>query len=346
MSYYEKQKEKAHVEVLKYIKDPGKGILRKEDSNGKLVENIYPRHFLYNPEFNLFNKIRESALEYFAKNDIKWWKVDFDVKDDKGYYLVEDTPQNKPSRDLLSSQISCLNHLFILRENENLANAVLRRIAVLYGIDDSIQAVKVDTGFVEFEVMEGTKIKNPLREKESLYDKNRKKYIRRKRGELSTSIDAVMIGRTNEKNILFLIEWKYTETYPRKINKTSNSKKYNELLRNENCPIKIDNFEKLYYEPYYQLMRQTLLGWKMVDAKEYDCTDYIYLHIIPSDNEELRSTITSPGLVGTDMTSAWKNVLTNPEKYMVLSPDELFGTLEFENDLQLLPEYLKLRYWK
>jgi hypothetical protein len=345
--FYERQKKKAVEKVLKYIKDPGKGRLRFEDSDGKIVKNLPVPHFLLKPELNLFDKIRESALEYFDKNDIKWWKVDTEDRDKKGLYLVEETPQNMPTRNLLSSQVSCLNHLFILRENENLANAVLKKIAVLFEIDDSIQAVKIDTGFVEFEVMEGKKIRNPLEEKESHYDKNRKKYLQRKRGEFSTSVDAVMIGRTKEKNILFLFEWKYTELYSLgKIIRTSNSEKYNELLRDEKCPIRIDNFEKLYYEPYYQLMRQTLLGWKMVDAKEYDCTDYIHLHIIPSDHEKLRSTITSPGLVGTDMTSAWKNVLANPNKYMVLSPDELFETLEHEKDLQSLIKYLKLRYWE
>jgi hypothetical protein len=157
-----------------------------------------------------------------------------------------------------------------------------------------------------------------------------------------------MIGEKGDgKNILVLIEWKHTETYDSKnlyISERYNN--YDPLLREENCPLNVDDFGKLYYEPYYQLMRQVLLGWKMVEAHEYNCDEYIHLHIIPSGNPELRSTITSPRLAEENMSDAWKKALVNPERYKVLSPDELFKPLEREKDVQSLLIYLKKRYWE
>jgi hypothetical protein len=75
-------------------------------------------------------------------------------------------------------------------------------------------------------------------------------------------------------------------------NKPSRYRIYNPHLKES--PILIDDFKNLYYEPYYQLMRQALLGWKMINAREYNCTECIHLHIIPTNNYELRSTNNFP----------------------------------------------------
>ncbi|MDR2633000.1 MAG: hypothetical protein LBC51_05170 [Treponema sp.] len=267
---------------------------------------------LSNPVLNLWTGIRDDAVDYFRNNNIPWWKGDDD----------------KPTGHLLSSQVACLNHLYFLRQRIDLATMVLKNI-------DSriVKASIVDNGFVEFEIIGKD---NYLNEKYHT------------RGANSTSVDAVMIGeKSNGKNILVLIEWKYTETYDsKKLYIPERYNNYNPLLQEENCPIKIDDFEKLYYEPYYQLMRQTLLGWKMVEVCEYNCDEYVHLHIISGGNTELRSTITSPRLVGEDMSDAWKKLLANPEKYKVLSPDALLKPLECEKDVQSLLTYLRKRYWE
>ncbi|MBA7577368.1 hypothetical protein ES708_19219 [subsurface metagenome] len=78
----------------------------------------------------------------------------------------------------------------------------------------------------------------------------------------------------------------------------------------------------MYYEPFYQLMRQTLLGWEMVKRKEYGAEDFIHLHIIPEENKDLKEKITSPGLSGADIEEAWKNTLRKPGKYILLDPKE------------------------
>jgi len=92
-------------------------------------------------------------------------------------------------------------------------------------------------------------------------------------------------------------------------------------------------------------MRQTLLGWKMTSACEYNCDEYIHLHVIPAGNTILRNTITSPALQGSSMSDAWQRLLRSPERYRVLSPWQLLQPLaNVTNQLPLLG-FLHRRYW-
>jgi len=116
-------------------------------------------------------------------------------------------------------------------------------------------------------------------------------------------------------------------------------------LADPHCPIRIEHFANLYYEPFYQLMRQTLLGWKMVEDNEYNCDQYHHLHIIPSRNEELKIPVTSPELVGESMSEAWKNVLFEPERYQVISPVEFLAPLKDSKKDSEAFDYLSRRYW-
>ena len=126
------------------------------------------------------------------------------------------------------------------------------------------------------------------------------------RGSNCTSIDAVMYGQdNNKKKILFLIEWKYTEEYSIE-NKyiLERSSIYDKLILSNNSPFKEIDPKVLYYEPFYQMMRQTLLGCKLKENKDHKCDDYIHVHVIPDENIELRNKITSPGLRGSDISEA------------------------------------------
>jgi hypothetical protein len=191
----------------------------------------------------------------------------------------------------------------------------------------------------------GTKeYNNPLNEKSS----------ERKRGEKSTSVDAVMIGKKgNGKNILVIIEWKFTEDYTKsygvekcKYIEGYHNDIYDLLLNKENCPIyRIDNFKDLYYDPFYQLMRQTLWGWKMIEANECGCDEYIHLHIIPKENLKIQE-ITSPNLKlkGTNMSNVWKNSLKEPLRYKLLTPEILLSPLRNNQGHRDFFDYLSRRY--
>ena len=270
---------------------------------------------LQDPTLNLWAGIRDDAIDYFERNNIGWW-----MGDDK----------NEPTGHLLSSQVACVNHLYFARQRKDVATAILKNMSSK--IDE---ALNVDDGYVEFEANGKS---NYLNEKSHT------------RGANSTSIDAVMVGKKNNgSNILILIEWKYTEEY-REENKyiPERYNLYNKLLKEDNCPIFTNDYESLYFEPFYQLMRQTLLGWKMVQAGEYQCDEYIHLHVIPDNNIELRKRVTSPGLSskGDNMSQAWKSVLKEPERYIVISPEELINPIGTCSDTHSIINYLEKRYWK
>jgi hypothetical protein len=270
---------------------------------------------LSEPELNLWEGIRQDAKEYFLKNGISWW-----------------SGNDEPTGHLLSSQVACLNHLYPLRQRKDCTDIILQSIT-----DSIIESVIVDSGYIEFEKTG----QNPLGKEQST-----------QRGANSTSIDSFMIGKNQKgEKILILIEWKYTESYAPNSLLISESGKnrlevYNELLERPDCPIKTEDFKDLFYEPYYQLMRQTLLGWTMTENKEYGAVDWLHLHVIPSENKELRERITSKNLKGTTLEESWKLQLKKPEKYIVVTPEQLLKPITGLQDTKSLIYYLTNRYWE
>ena len=132
------------------------------------------------------------------------------------------------------------------------------------------------------------------------------------RGSHCTSIDALIYAKhKNGKTYLLPIEWKYTEHYnntdksveDRKGEpKGRNGKGQERLGRyvNDN-PYLISNSEQLkkhndykssvyFFEPFYQLMRQTLWAEQMIahrNLEEISAEDFIHAHIIPQENSDL-----------------------------------------------------------
>jgi hypothetical protein len=227
MSYRDDQCAKAVKLRDEMFNDPGGG-----KHNGRAYDFV-----LRNPMLNLWGEIRDGAIAYFKKYNIEWHKAG------------NDETGAGPEGHLLSSNIACINHLFYVRGKQDLAASILKNID-----NRIVNAEIIEDGYVAFEIIGA---KNFLGEKSH------------KRGALSTSVDAAMLGKKNNgKNILVLIEWKYTECYnSTNHHKTAHDTIYKKLLDDTDCPLRIEdikdnNFDALYYEPFYQLMRQTLLGWK------------------------------------------------------------------------------------
>lgn len=305
MKYIDRQREKVVALRDKLFDDPGNGVFM-----GKEREFV-----LSDASRNLWKEIHDEAVDYFDRNKVSWWK----------------SPSG-PSGHLLSSQVACVNHLFPIRQSEQLATEVLKKV------DPSFKrALKVDDGFVEFEMVG----KELLGKERTL-----------SRGANSTSIDAMMVGEKNDGTIiLVLIEWKYTESYTDNsilysASGTSRLENYRELLEAPNCPVVCENLEALFYEPFYQLMRQTLLGWTMTQRKEYGTSDWLHLHIVPPTNKELKDRVTSPTLKGNTMETAWKGVLRQPERYNVIPPEDFLSPLQNTSATKELAAYLNERYWK
>jgi hypothetical protein len=267
---------------------------------------------LSEPALNLWEGVREDALHYFKRNKIPWWLGE---KDD-------------PTGHLLSSQIACVNHLYYLRQRKDLATAVLKEID-----SEIIEALIVDDGYVEFEFI------------------GCKKYLKEKswkRGANCTSVDAAMIGKNDKgKKVLFLIEWKYTEYYkPENKYIPERSKVYDYLIKDRRSPFKEIKPEAFYYEPFYQMMRQALLAWKLIENKDHCCSDYYHIHVIPYENKELLNKVTSPYLEGNNIKQAWKSTLNDPNKYVSVSPQDFLNPCSKIVDSQSFLSYLEKRYWQ
>ncbi len=283
------------------------------DRGGGLY-NGKPRDFvLADPRLNLWGGIRDDAIDYFTTGSIVWHKGS----------------QGLPTGHLLSSQVACINHLFFARQRKDVATAILEGIR-----PDIKEALIVDDGFVEFEFI------------------GQDRYLMEKgwaRGANCTSVDAAMLGMTDKgKTILFLIEWKYTEYYPVKnLKLEARSRIYDPFLIDPvNSPfIQPLDTDAMYYEPFYQMMRQTLLGSLCVKHRDHGCDDYMHVHVIPEGNLELRNNVTSPNLPGPDITQAWTRILKNPDKYCCVTPEDLLIPCRGLKDLKTVFGYLERRYW-
>jgi hypothetical protein len=139
------------------------------------------------------------------------------------------------------------------------------------GLDHGVEkAERVDDGYVEFEFIGK---ENRLNEKAFT------------RGANCTSIDAAMIGVMKDgSKKLFLIEWKYTEEYAKEDKYIEErSSRYDAYITDPSSPFKGDvEPTAYYYEPFYQLMRQTLLAWQCTVHRDYGISDYLHVHIAPS----------------------------------------------------------------
>ena len=166
MNYRESEREKALRIRDEFFKDPG---------NGEHLKVKYP-FVLEQAEKNLWTKIRKEAIKYFADNKIVWWPG-----------------SAEPSGHILSSQVSCVNHLFFLRHDKDAA------LKLLQNLNSEIVEVCPDfeDGYIGSEVVSKHSYLNEV-----------KKGSIQTRGANCTSVDAMMSGILKSgKKIQFFIEW-------------------------------------------------------------------------------------------------------------------------------------------
>jgi hypothetical protein len=158
-----------------------------------------------------------------------------------------------------------------------------------------------------------------------------------------------MIGRMKDNTkCLFLIEWKYTEAYPKKSQYIEKrAAVYDELIKSSDSPFHNKNPEAYYFEPFYQLMRQTLLGWLLAKNCDHDCSQYRHVHVVPKENKEFTQNVTSHSLSpgSKDVIEAWRSILINPEFFVSTTPKDFMLPVAVNRDTAALIEYLQKRYW-
>lgn len=308
MTYREQQRERITAKREALFKDPGNGIFFGKERDFVLSE----------PLINLWEGVRYDAVDYFVRNNISWWQSD----------------TAEPTGHLLSSQIACLNHLYFIRQREDVATAILKNI------DPNIEhALLVDDGYVEFEFVGSNENKIPFRLGEKSLT----------RGANCTSIDAVMIGLLKSgASQMFLIEWKYTESYSNEDKYIKErAARYDHLITADGSPfIEGVDARVFYFEPFYQLMRQTLFGDQSLAVRDYGISEYKHIHVVPMQNKELRERITSPQLTGKDLHDAWVKVLKDKNRFIGVTPEDLFEPVRGMAETKSILHYLEERYWR
>jgi hypothetical protein len=292
-----------------------------------------PRDFVLKvPINNLYPKTRKSVEEYFKENHISHWG---------GHAITGHT---------LSSQVACLNHLFAIKDDPEAVTGLLKGIS-----KDFVGPVKITSdktpGYIQFEAVSDRQYLNegPLT-----------------RGTQCTSIDALiyadkLTARKENRRCLVLIEWKYTEHYGNTDKSKEGAKKdpvnckgevrkrrYNALIGISE-QLKSDHNGWFYYEPFYQLMRQTLWGEQMVRHKALErlkADEFVHLHVVPDANEALLRNTKPYPCSKLSMESTWNSLLKEPGKYIRLSPEKFLEPLLNSARHKELIGYLKKRYWE
>jgi len=301
-------------------------------SNAARADGVYKgklRPFCLPLEYakeNLFPEIQQAALAYFASQGIKW----------------HDGNNGNPSNHLCDSQVCCVNFLFAFSDKPDALAKVLRPVFPAIRI-----MLPIESG--QYIAFEWIGEENYLGEKISPNGK-------RTRGANFTSADAmVMFERVDGKRQIALIEWKYTESYGGVSLKIANSGTdrtiiYSPLFRRDDCPINkelLPRFEALFYEPFYQLMRQQFLAHEMERAKELGAEMVYVLHITPDHNADF-CRVTSPELapLGDTVTNVWKKLVQPRDRFISISTEQLFGgwSVEELTETRAWWEYITTRY--
>jgi hypothetical protein len=346
-TYREKRKEN-DVKLINlgkiFNEDKGKKpylLKDKEHPNGFWTPKA---DLLIDGKNNLFFQIIDEVISYFAMNKITFHHNEGDS--DYGLCI--------PSGHTISSQISCLNHLYPLRYDKTAVLSIAKKINPEIIDVFEIETDKFLPGYISFEVVSDKDHLNEIKNNAEL-----------SRGKMCTSIDALIYGKLkNGTKIILPIEWKYTENY-HEDEKTDKDysiedrgkiieakgkerlRRYTTLITESSQLASLKEYRSsvYFFEPFYQLMRQTLWAEQMIKNKKDEtikADDYIHIHVIPSENKELLEYRYPTS--GKGMSETWNSCLSSKDKYKLIDPMDLLSNID-KIKYQTLLEYLTTRYW-
>lgn len=306
-------KQSQYLRVEKLIENSV--VFNGDPGNGIFSVNRY-RFVLSDSTNNLYGPIKDDCLDYFEKNNIGWWR-------------------GKLTNHPLSSQVACLNHLFPIREDREAVLSIIKSIAPNIVDVIALATDKHKPAYIQFEAASNS---DHLNEGHTT------------RGSHCTSIDALILGKHKDgRNILFPVEWKYVESYGNQ-NKANGAegavrkKRYTDLINNSRQLV-VDDHTVFYYEPFYQLMRQTLWSEQIINfqnCETINAFDFVHIHVIPKENRDLL--YGNYACSGKGMEETWRAMIKDQSKYQIVSPSALLKPINSQKYGHLL-EYLELRYW-
>ena len=280
-----------------------------------------------NADENLYHEIRQSALKYFTRHKIRW----------------HDGKDGLPSNHLCDSQVCCVNFLYPFSDKPEALAELLRPI---FPTIQQLLPMESPEQFVSFEWIG---LQNYLGEGGT-------RRVKRTRGANFTSADgAVMFLHRDGKKQIVLIEWKYTESNKGTSLKTSDrgtdrTEIYAPFYAREDCSLdktKISSFEDLFYDPFYQLMRQQFLADEMERAKELGADKVSLLHISPDQNHDIQK-IKSSSLekLGTTAIEVWNQLVREEGKFASVSVEKFCRDFPIQRfpELQCWWDYITQRY--
>ncbi len=215
------------------------------------------------------------ALRFFKERGLQWWQARMNGDTSKG---------ERPTRNLASSQIACVNFLLPLASIPGALTAVLRSIddnvTGVVDIQDGDRVSKVEIEWIGLgHALEGPAVTS--------------------RGVNSTSVDAFMVADTPAGRRAYLLEWKHVEDYSRGRYKgagcpgATRRRRYADLYAKSpafNGKVPLDAW---FFDPFYQIMRLLLLADRMVTNRELGVSEAKVVVVVPAGNKIYRERITS-----------------------------------------------------
>lgn len=180
------------------------------------------------------------------------------------------------------------------------------------------------------------------------------------RGATATSADFAFRFRNDDGTISMVLgEWKYTEYYtqklpasPDKLNKTRLATYREHYERWKVDRPNLPDYESFFSEPFYQLMRLTLLAramarQKLMDGKgELGADHIIVVHVAPAANANFSRSLTSPALkaYGSTVSEIWSAL--EPHHFVHIAAEDLIQSLSASAPAHLRGwgDYLLRRY--
>jgi hypothetical protein len=245
-------------------------------------------------EENLFPSVRAPALALFRELGIPWHSG---------------VAPGQPGNHLLSSQVQCANALTPMIQDPE-------AIRTAFG-----QAVDIDT---VLEIEPGRSLTFEYIGPTDFFGEGRNSL--RIPGAYCTSIDAAFVYRTSTgQRELALVEWKYTEQYlsprkPQPAKDQTRRKRYHQAWQEGPLRTDIVPFEDMLDEPFYQLMRQQLLAWKLEQAKVCGVSAVRVIHVHPAANAAYQRSLTrdSHRAAGDTVSEVWRRMLGASDRYVEL----------------------------
>jgi len=277
--------------------------------------------------YNLFHEIRDDAIKTWERHGIIWHSSAL---------------PGLPSNHLCSSQVFAVNLLFpFIDKPEALADALrpfFPDIARMFPVEDK--------RYIAFEWIGAI---NYLNEEPRIGES-------RKRGAGNTSIDAMMAYETQEgKRVMLLTEIKYSESYgvSYKRFRSDGSDRfgnYEDFFYGPESPINLEvapNLTDFLYEPFYQLLRHSLLASQIIKIGKPRVNRVQVVHLTVTGNRDLLA-VTAPKLrhLGDTTYEVWTTILKDPSTFSLISTEGFFKGINLEAHRELEPWalFMKNRY--